>query len=183
MATFIWSLQGSTPTTIDATDIVEFAGSGGFGSKITVASFNDTTHVRSSANANDSSANTPHNNKFLTSTTVSLNGAGSTSLSAASTAACALKINFSDASSVATSLAKFFSYDGTTIATAPANITFKAAQQGNSTWVDAEGQGTPVNLADQTASTSHDFFILISASPDTVGLKTAFALRIELTYS
>ncbi len=183
MATFIWSLQGTTPTTIDATDLVQFAGSGGFDSKITVGSYNDTTHVKSSGNANDSSANTPHNNKWLTSTTVSLNGAGSTALSAATTAACALKINFADAASVATSAAKFYAYDGTTTTVNPTAVTFKAAQQGNSTWVDAETVTTPLNLADQTASTSHDFFILASASPDSVGLKSAFSLRIELTYS
>lgn len=183
MATFIWQLQGTTPTTIDATDLVQFAGSGGFDSKITVGAYNDSTHVKSSGNANDSSANTPHNNKWLTGSTVSLNGAGSTALNAASTAACALKINFADPASVATTLAKFYSYDNTTPATAPTGITFKAAQQGNTNWVDAEGSGAPVNLADQAAATSHDYFILVSASPDSVGLKSAFGLRIELTYS
>lgn len=34
MATFTWLLQGSDPTTIDAQDIIQFAGSDGFDSKI-----------------------------------------------------------------------------------------------------------------------------------------------------
>lgn len=183
MATFTWQLQGTSPTTIDATDSVSFCGSGGFDTKVTVGAYNDTTHVRSSGGVNDSSANTPHNNKFLTSTTVSLNGGGSVNLNTATTAQCVLKINFSDAASVATTGAKFYAYDGSTPATAPTGVTFKAAEQGNSTWVDAEGSGSPVNIADDTAATSHDYFILASVSPDSVGLKTAFSLRIELTYS
>ena len=42
MATFTWTLQGATPTTIDATDKIQFAGAT-FGSPITVGSYNDST--------------------------------------------------------------------------------------------------------------------------------------------
>lgn len=182
MATYTWYLQGTTPTTIEATDIVQFAGST-FGSAITVGAYNDTTHVESSVGANDSSANTPHNNKYLTSNTVSLNGAGSTSLNAASTAACALKINFSDAASVTTTGHIFYAYDGTTPATAPTGVTFYAAEQGDANWTNAEGSAAGVTVTDDTAATSHDYFLLISASPESVGAKTAFKLRSELTYS
>lgn len=182
MATFTWTLQGATPTTIDATDRVQMAGAGGFDSKITVGQYNDTTHVKTSANANKSSANTPRNNKFLTSTTVSVNGGGSTSLSATSQANCALKINFADPASVAITGAIFYAYDGTTPATPPVGITFKAAEQGDASWTDAEGSGSPVTLNDKTANTSHDYFVQISGSPDSVGLKS-YGFRCELTYS
>ena len=42
MATFTWTLQGTSPTTIDADDIIQFAGAT-FDSPITVSSYNDST--------------------------------------------------------------------------------------------------------------------------------------------
>lgn len=187
MATFAFSLQGTTPTTIEATDKLQFAG-GTFDSAIAITEYNSSTHVESSVGADDSSANTPKNNKFISQTggaggksQVDV-GAGTVLLDAVATGSCALKIVFSDASSVATSGAKFYAYDGTTPATAPANITVKAAEQGDANFTDAEGSGSPVTLTDQSAGTTHNFYIIVSASPDTVGEKTAFAFRIELTY-
>ena len=182
MATFIFSLQGTTPTVIDATDKVQFAGAT-FDSKVTVAAYNDSTHVKSSGGADDSSGNTPRNNKYLTSSTVSLDGAASSSLAAATDAQCSLKVNFSDASSVAITDAIFYAYDGSTTTAVPTGVTFQASEQGDAAWTNAEGSAAAVTLADQGAATSHDYFILASASPESVGLKSAFALRVELTYS
>jgi len=181
MATFVWTLQGTSPTTIDATDKVQFA-NGTFNGAITVGAFNDSTHVESNVGANDSSANTPKNSKYLTSSTVDI-GSGSTALSGVSTANSPLKINFSDASSVTTTANIFYAYDGTTTSATPTGVTFYAAEQGDSTWTAAEGSAAGVTITDDTAATSHDYFILLSASPDSVGLKSAFALRMELTYA
>ena len=189
MATFTWELQGASPTTIGATDIVQFAGVGGFDSKITVGAYNDTTHVKSNVGANDSSANTPNNVKFISQTGGTAGdsqadwGDGTEDIDAITDAECTLKINFSDASSVVTESAIFYAYDGTTPATAPTGVTFVAFEQSDIIFTAAEGSGSAVTLSDQTTATSHDFFIGCSASPDSVGLKDAFALRIELTYS
>jgi hypothetical protein len=189
MATFTWYLQGGSPTTIEATDIVQFAGATGFDSKVTVGEYNDTTHVKSSVGANDSSGNTPNNNKFISQSGGTGGdsqadwGDGTEDLDQITDAECALKINFSDASSVSTEDAIFYAYNGTTPATAPTGVTFVAAEGGDANWTGAEGSGSALALDDQGASTSHDFYIAISASPDSVGLKDAFALRIELTYS
>lgn len=181
MATYIWYLQGTTPTTIEATDIIQFAG-GTFGSSIVVSSFNDSTHVESSVGADDSSANTPKNSKYISSGNVDIGG-GSTALSGITTANCPLKINFSDAASVAVSGHIFYAYDGSTTTAVPTGVTFYAAEQGDAAWTNAEGSAAALGITDQVAGTSHDFFILISASPESVGLKTAFKLRDELTYS
>jgi len=62
-------------------------------------------------------------------------------------------------------------------------VTFQAAEQGDSAWTNAEGSAAALTLTDQGAATSHDYFIAVSASPESVGLKSAFALRVELTYS
>lgn len=189
MATFTWTLQGSTPTTIDASDIVQFAGSGGFDSKITVGEYNDTTHVKSSGGADDSSGNTPNNNKFISAAGGTGGdsqadwGDGTEDLDQITTAEAALKINFSDASSVITEEAIFYAYDGSTTTAVPTGVTFYAAEVGDTNWTNAEGSAAALTINDDTAATSHDYFIAVSASPESVGLKDAFALRIELTYS
>lgn len=188
MATFAWTLQGTSPTTIEATDKIQFAGAGGFDTNITVNAYNDTTHVESSGGANDSSGNTPRNNKFISQTggtggdSQANWGDGTEDLDAITTAEAAIKINFSDASSVVTTGAVFYGYDGSTPATAPVGVDVRAAEVGDTNFTEAEGSGTPVTITDDTAATSHDYFLVVSCSPTSVGEKT-FAFRIELTYS
>ena len=182
MATFTFTLQGSSDTVIGATDRLQFAGAGGFDSKVTVGAYNDSTHVKSSGNADDSSGNTPRNNKFVASGTGDW-GDGTESLTAILDAECALKINFSDAASVAITDAIFYAYDGSTTTAVPTGVTFQAAEQGDAAWTNAEGSASALSLTDQGAATSHDYFIAVSASPESVGLKSAFAIRVELTYS
>lgn len=189
MADFTHELQGTTPTTIGATDKLQFAASGGFDTRITVNEWNDTTHVKSSGGADSSDGNTPRNNKFVSQTDgtagaseVSIDGATAIDLPNATTSQAALKINFADAASVETSDALFYGFNGTTPATAMAGTAIKAAEVGDDNFTDANGSGDALALADNdTPGTSHDFFIVISASPTSVGLKEG-KYRIELTF-
>lgn len=189
MATFVWLLQGTTPTTIDATDIVQFAGAGGFDSKITVAAYNDTTHVKSSVGADDSSGNTPNNVKFISAAGGTAGdsqadwGDGTEDIDAMLAAEATLKITFSDASSVITESAIFYAYDGTTTTAVPTGVTFYASELADIVFTNAEGSAAALTINDDTAATSHDYYIACTASPESVGLKSAFTLRIELTYS
>ena len=160
-------------------DIYQFAAAT-FNSPITVGSYNDSTHVETSVGGNKSSGNTPKSSKYLTSTTVSINGGASQNLNTVTTANSPIKINFSHGTSVATTAAAFYAYDGTTTSAVPTEVTLWAAEQGNSTWVGAEGSGAALALNDQAANTSHDFYILASVSPDTVGLKTKKTKKMEL---
>lgn len=188
MATFVWTLQGSSPTTIDASDYIQFAG-GTFGSAITVNSYNDSTHVESSVGADDSSGNTPNNVKFISQAGGTGGdsqadwGDGTEDLDQITNAEATLKLNFAHGSSVAVSGWKIYAYDGSTPATAPSNIDVRMAEVGEANWTEAEGSGAPVNLADGSSNTTFDRYIAISCSPLTVGLKTAFAFRTELTYT
>lgn len=187
MATFVHTLQGGTPTTIGATDKLQFAGAGGFDTKITVGSYNDSMHVKSSGGSDVSSGNTPKNTKFISQTggtggdSQVDKGSGTVDLDTLATGDAPLKINFSDAASVATESALFYAYDGTTPATAPVGVDFRAAEIGDANWTEAEGSGAPVTITDDTAATSHDYYFAVSASPTSVGLKS-FKYRIELTY-
>jgi hypothetical protein len=188
MATYTWTLQGTTPTTIEATDIIQFAGAT-FDSAITVGSYNDSTHVESSVGADDSNANTPNNNKFISASGGTGGdgqgdwGDGTEDIDAIVDAECALKINFSHGSAVAVSAHTFYAYDGSTTTAVPTGVTFYCAEQGDTNWTNAEGSASALTITDSASATSHDFYILISASPESVGEKTDFKLRSELTYS
>ena len=182
MATYTWTLQGTTPTTIDASDVIQFAGAV-FGAAIFIGNYQDTTHVKSSGGANDSSGNVPHNSKFVDATHVSLDGGASALVSSISTANCPLKINFAHGSSVAISAHYIYAYNGSDTSVAPTNVTFKVCEQGTTPWASAGGSAAGLAVLDRTTATSHDFYFLISASPVTVGLKSAFAIRDELIYT
>lgn len=189
MATYTWSLQGGTPTTIEATDLIQFAGPAGFDDPITVNAYNDTTHVESSVGADDSSGNTPNNNKFISQAGGTGGdsqadwGDGTEDLDQITDAECALKINFAHGSAVAVTDHVLYAYNGSSQATGPTEVDFRAAEQGDANFTEAEGSGAPVTVGDSASATSHDFYFAISASPTTVGEKTAFKIRDELTYT
>jgi hypothetical protein len=188
MATYTWYLQGVSPTTIEATDIIQFAGAT-FDSAITVGEYNDSTHVESSVGANDSDGNTPNNNKFISQSGGTAGdsqadwGDGTEDIDAITDAECALKINFAHGSAVAVTNHILYAYDGSVTTNGPTGVTFVAAESGDANFTAAEGSASALGVTDSGSSTSHDFFFLISASPDSVGEKTAFKIRDELTYS
>jgi hypothetical protein len=183
LATWTLTAQLTTGTlSVGATDRVWFNGTS-FGDNVVVGSYQDSTHISNSSDVHQCTTNHVHNVKYLTSTTFSLDGGGSVSLAAGAptTAQCPLKFNFSDGASVATSAGKFYAYDGSVDANAMAGVTFQAIEQSNTTWVAANGSGAAVNLANQSANTSHDFYIACSASPSSTGAKTG-KIKISLTY-
>lgn len=182
MATWTTTAQLTSGTlSVGASDRIWFNGST-FGTNVTVSSYQDSTHISNSSDTHQCTTNHVNNVKYLTSTTMSLNGAGSTNLSTLTTGQAPIKFNFSDASSVATSAASFYFYDGTTDATAMSGVTVQAAEAAvTSTWVAANGSGSALSIADDTAATSHDYFIAMSVSPTSTGAKTG-KCKITLTY-
>lgn len=154
---------------------------------VVVGNYQDGTHIyASNGTTHQCSTNHVHNTKYLSSTTMSLDGAGSANLSTLTTANTGLKFVFDTSdlggASVTTSGAKFYAYDGTTDATAMAGITFQAAVGGTSTtWVAANGSGAALTFADQTTATSHTFYVATSASPSSTGAKTG-KVKFLLTY-
>ena len=177
-----WKLQGTTATTIDATDSIAFS-NGTFGQPIQVGSYNDKTHVRTSGGTDKSASNSPHNTKYLTSTTMSLNGGASANLSTLTTANSPLKITVSESVNITVTGVKMYAYDGTTTTNAPSGMNVYLAEQGDTAWVQAHGSGSALELDDHsTAATSHDFYVAISASPTSVGVKSANKLRLEFVY-
>lgn len=177
-----WKLQGTTATTIDATDSIAFS-DGTFGHPIQVGSYNDGTHVRSSSGVDDSASNSPHNTKYLTSTTMSLDGGSSANLSTLTTANAPLKITITESVAITVTDIKMYAYDGTTTTNAPSGMNVYLAEQGDSSWTQAHGSGNALTLDNHsTAATTHDFYVAISASPTSVGVKSANKVRIEFVY-
>lgn len=184
MATYTWTLQGTTPTVISATDIIQFAGSA-FGTAVFVGNYQDSMHVKTSGGSEKSLGNSPKNTKYIDATHYSLNGGADTLLSASDPAQadCPLKINFAHPSSVAITDHVIYAYNGLSVLAAPTGVTFKIAEQGDTVWSDGGGAGLAMSVADRSAATSHDFYFLVSASPQSIGSKTAFVIRDELIYS
>lgn len=184
MATWTWTAQLTTGTlTIGATDRIWMTADTGMATPVTVSSYQDYTHISNSSNTHQCTSYHVHNTKYLTSTTMSLDGAASANLNTLTTGNAPLKINFSDDSSVTTTSNTFYAYDGSTDATAMAGTTFYAGEAAvTSTWVAANGSGSALSIADDTAATSHDFYIALSASPSSVGAKTG-KVKMALTYS
>ena len=189
MATFTWTGQGTNGSdniTIEATDKIGFYGAA-FGDAITVSEYQTTTHNETSGGTHDCPSSSTvhlHNTKYISGTEFALDAGGTETLNGTNltTAECPLKINFAHGSSVATSSATFWAYDGTTDSAVPTEVTFQCAEQADTAWTNAEGSGAAMTLDDNTTDTSHDFYLALSASPEAVGDKTAFAVKIQLTY-
>lgn len=181
-------LQGGTPTEISATDILQFAGAGGFDDPVFITEYNSTTHVKTAASADKSSGNTPNNNKFISQTGGTGGdsqadwGDGTEDLDQILDAEAALHINIADASAFAVSNAIIYSYDGVTTTDPLANLDVRMAEVGDTNFTEAEGSAAALALTDQGSATSHDYYIVISKSPTTIGLKED-VIRMECIVS
>jgi len=194
---YLWTVTaqvtGSPAFVLAATNRVWFNGVGGvFGTNVVVGSYNDGTHATDNADAHLAACTTGthmNNTKFLTSTTMSLNGAGSANLSTLTTAGAPLKFVFDTTdlggASVATSAAKFYAYstsDGTPVS----GVTVQAGEAAvTSTWVSigtTGAAGAGLSLADQSSATSHTFYLAVSVTPTSTGAKTTNTFKLSLTY-
>ena len=173
-------LQNSSTLAVGTSNHIWWNGAT-YGTNIVVGSYQDSTHVADSSDVQQDTVSAVNNTKYVDATHVSINGGASTALPIA-TGSCGLLFNFSDPSSVTTSGAKIYAYDGVTDINPIDNVTFQVAEGSHSTsWVNANGLGSALALADQTTSTSHNFYIATSLSPQTSGLKSG-KLKIVLSY-
>ena len=176
-----WLLQGTSPTTIEATDLIQFS-DGTFDNPVTVSAFNGGTHVRSSGGANDSSANTPNNVKYVASGTADW-GDGTEDVADITDAECTLKITVAYDTNITVTGITMYAYDGTTPATAPTNLDVYLLEQGDAAWTNADGSGAAITLGDSTTpATGHDFYVAMSVSPSVIGVQSSNAVYFGFTY-
>lgn len=197
MATFTWEVYADTPAWMSvSTNTIVFAGSGGISTPITVGSWQDETHLGSGDPGTDQcGTNHVPNVKYVSGTQFD-GGGGTESLNDTNLVAteCTMRIEFTDASSVATSNARFYSFDGSTETNEAVGVEAYAFEQGvgASSWtqinddsgnIGGDNSGERLALSDQSAGTEHYFYVAVSARPESVGSKTQFDFGIALTYS
>jgi hypothetical protein len=197
MATFTWEVYSDTPAwhTAGANTIV-FSGTGGLANPITVGNYQSETHLGSGDPGTDQcGTNHVKNVKYVSSTQFD-NGGGTETLTDTNLTndECTMRIKFTDASSVATSNARFYAFDGSTETAEAVGIEAYAFERGvlATTWtqinddsgnIGGDNSGERLTLSDQTANTEHYFYLAVSARPESVGAKTQFDFGIALTYS
>lgn len=182
MATYTWYLNGSSSNiTIGATDTVHFS-NGTFGGAITVNSYNDGIHVRTSGGADNSNSAGPQNNKYATANTVSINGTGAVNTNAVAQANCSLHLNFNHTSTVSVSSWLFWVDDGAVTTNAPSNLTVQSCLYQANGWTSNGGSGSAINLGNSASgNTNHDRYVMVSCTPTAVAAITA-RYGTSLTY-
>lgn len=186
---------------------VGFFGNAGFGSSVSVGAYQDSTYI---TNSNGTIAGASLNNiKYSHPNSGIVNGIGSPSglnLQAITNSQASLNVRFSHTSAVATQNVKLRIYDRANINNAASGVTTKVAEiihptttnaldgSGSSSWQTPAGSGTVMDLVSSpgmsglrpngsgTIADRHDWYLALSASPDSIGSKTQYAMWVELEY-
>jgi hypothetical protein len=185
MVTVTPYLQGTSDTEIDgdAGDKVQFAGAGGFDSKINVDEYQDTTHVKTAGGTDKSDGNTPNNVKFISQAAGGGGdsqadwGDGVEDLDQITDAEATLLINIADAGAFGIESQLFYAYQGSP-ATPPTDVDVRAAEVGDTNFTQAEGSGSALAIGDSGSAMSHDIYIALSCSPESLSQKL-FTFRYE----
>lgn len=197
MATFTWEVYANTPAWMSvASNTIVFSGTGGLATPITVGNWQEETHLGSGDPGTDQcGTNHVPNVKYISGTQCDI-GAGTITLSDANLpqTECTMRVKFTDAGSVATSGARFYAYDGSTVTNEAVGIEAYAFERGvgATAWtqlnddsgnIGGDNAGEYLSLSNQAAGTEHYFYLAVSARPESVGAKTEFNFGIALTYS
>lgn len=176
---------------------------------VAATAFQDGTHLGNGTPGTDQCGATHANNvKALTSTTMSLNGAGSAALNDTNLTAnsCTFRLHFNDAAAYALQNGKMYTYDGSTTTTQATGVdaAMYVRGEGLSAWVTINSDTTTGNamgsmtfttaniggdnagerqsLSSLSGAADNYYYAALSASPETAGGKSAFALGAYLEY-
>lgn len=163
---------------------------------ITVAQFQDGTHLGSGSPGTDQcGANHNNNVKYVDSTHFILNGGSSEVLNDTNLGndECNIRLHFNHASAVVVTGARLFMYDGAVDANYAPDIDAFAFERGvsASAWTNindgsggtgGDNVGERLDLGDKSSATDQYWYIALSLSPEAVGGKNA-AIKLALTYS
>ncbi|NOZ68032.1 MAG: hypothetical protein GXP46_01985 [Deferribacteres bacterium] len=185
---------------ITSTDRVGF-NAANFGESISVGTFQDSTHKTDSTMSTDlCSPDHIRNCKYISPTEVSLMGGAAVTLDTTNVGQndCTLQWSYQDDTvNTALSNVRFFFYDAVDPANAPAGVIAVAFEHDGAAinkdrvsdtpgdggaWDSSKGIGGNANAlicSDQASASIHNFYIGISLSPTSKGLKTAVRARLE----
>lgn len=171
--------------------------------------FQDGTHLGSGTPGSDQcGANHANNVKILTATTMSVNGAASETINDSNLAdnECTFRLHFNDSAGYALQNGKIYTYDGSTTTAEAVGVdaaiyvkgegmtqwftinsdtatgNSMASMQFTSANIGGDNVGEVRSLANKPGATDHYYYCALSASPETAGGKSAFALGAYLEY-
>ena len=205
MAAEISFYAGLTPVDM-ATSGLGFYGAS-FGNSVQVGQYQDSTYITSS----DGSTEGPqaNNAKYITASGVQINGSNTVHPSSLAVASGTVNIRFTYDNAVQTQNGEFRIYDRTSINNGATGVITQACQLVNggsgvnnngeavashSGWVAPSGSGTTVTLLSSpgsgglspsgtgTTDTRHDWYFCLSATPTSIGAKTAYGMYVQLEY-
>lgn len=185
-----------------------FYGSGGFGASVAVGSYQENTYV---TDANGALQGPQGNNvKWTHANSGELSGATNLNLKDIPNAQASLKVSFTHSSAVQVQNVEMRIYDRVTITVGASGVTTKAYEtlhpsplqtgllgSGAAAWTTPAGSGVTLSLAQSpgesglyagngTTSTHqddrHDWYVCLSARPDSIGSKTQYGMYVSLEY-
>jgi hypothetical protein len=185
-----------------------FYGYGGFGSSVAVGQYQDNTFVTNSTGVTQGSQ--ANNVKYVHSASGQIAGGVNLNLLDIPNNKSTVNVRFSHSSSVQVQNAELRIYDRSDITKPASGVTTKVAEiihpttgqtglagSGDSAWLTPTGSAVTVKLANSpgtsgllagngltstTADVRHDWYLAISAMPDSIGAKDLFGLYISLEY-
>lgn len=211
MATLTWQRNTNTVgsptwTAFEAGNRIVFSGSAtDLTATIPITAWNDGTHEGSAdpgtdrcnqgggANPGGPGGGGAHNNnvKFLSTTTMSVNGAASENINDTNLAQgeCTLRVLLTNGTAISTQNSRLYCYDGTTDATQATAIESYAFERGvsatawtlindDSAGTGGDNSGERLELGEKTSTTSSPWYLAISARGESAGAKTAFDYKL-----
>ncbi len=202
MATITFFAGDSSLENIQSSGI-GFYGSSGFGSSVAVGAYQDETYITDSNGAvNGGKAK---NIKYYSTTSGYANSVSPRHLRTITNGLATLNVRFTHTTGVKTQNARLRIYDRSSISNPASGVTTKVAElihpsndellvgSGSNTWETPAGTGYMSLSASpgisglspsgsNTVDSRHDWYLAISASPDSIGSKTQYALWVELEY-
>lgn len=188
---------GPTWTDMAANRLVFSSSLTDLATNITVASWQDGTHVGNGTPGTDQcGANHANNVKFVASGTMSVNGGGTENINDTNLTndECTMRLHFNHTSAVAVTGVRFYCFDNSTVTNEAVGVEVYAFERGISatSWtlinddsgnIGGDNSGERLALANSGSATDHYWYLALSASPESVGAKSSFAFGATLTYS
>lgn len=178
----------------------------GFSNSVPVGQYQQTTFI---TDGNGTVQGSQVNNvKYIFSSSGQVNGGGDVAINTIPNYLSTLNPRFTNDTAVQVEDVELRIYDRINIDNPPSGVTCQVAElinlnttysagSGDSTWTHVYGSAVTLTLANSpgisgiyagdgtnstVASTRHDWFVILSASPDSIGSKTFFGLSISLSY-
>ena len=185
-----------------------FFGSGGFGRSVAVGAYQENTYVTDGNGATQGPS--VNNVKYVHANSGELDGSTTLNLQHIPNWRSTLNVRFTHTSAVQVQNAEVCIYDRTSLGSGAVGVTTWLAEilhpsvvesgslgSGDTSWEQAEGTGSAKAMADSPGISGlyalngtgsvhsgqiHDWYLCLSASPDTIGAKTQYGLYFSLEY-